>query len=66
MATSYLTSSQIEEFDKNGLLVIENFLNQNDVDSMKKEILKLVEEMNPLEHRGVFSTTSHNQVKYLK
>ena len=63
MAASYLTLSQIEEFHKNGLLVIENFVNQNEVKDMKDEILKLVDAMNPKEHKGVFSTTSHNQVR---
>ena len=62
MASSYLTQSQIEEFHENGLLVIENFVNQNEVKAMKNEILKLVDEMDPKEHKGVFSTTSHNQV----
>ena len=62
MAASYLTPSQIEEFHKNGLLVIENFVNQNEVKDMKDEILKLVDAMDPKEHKGVFSTTSHNQV----
>ena len=62
MAASYLTPSQIEEFHKNGLLVIENFVNQNEVKSMKDEILKLVDLMDPKEHKGVFSTTEHNQV----
>ena len=62
MAASYLTPLQIEEFHKNGLLVIENFVNQNEVKAMKDEILKLVDDMDINEHKGVFSTTSHNQV----
>ena len=62
MTASILTASQIEDFHKNGILVIEDFLNESDVKAMKEEILRLVEEMNPSEHRGVFSTVLHDQV----
>ena len=44
------------------MLVIEDFVNQNEVRAMRDEISRLVEEMNPTEHRGVFSTTSRSQV----
>ena len=57
-----LSPTQVEDFHKNGILVVEDFLEQKDVQAMKKEILDLVDEMDPNEHRGVFSTTSHNQV----
>ena len=63
MASSFLTHSQLNDFQKNGMLVIENFINQNDVKAMKEEINDLVDKMNPQEHKGVFSTTSRNQVK---
>ena len=59
---SFLSSSQLKEFQKNGMLVIEDFVNQNEVKAMRDEISRLVEEMNPTEHRGVFSTTSRSQV----
>ena len=59
---SFLSSSQLKEFQKNGMLVIEDFVNQNEVRAMRDEISRLVEEMNPMEHRGVFSTTSRSQV----
>ena len=62
MAASFLSSSQLEEFQKNGMLVIEDFVNQNEVKAMRDEISRLVQEMNPMEHRGVFSTTSRSQV----
>ena len=62
MAASFLSSCQLEEFQKNGMLVIEDFVNQNDVKAMRDEISRLVQEMNPMEHRGVFSTTSRSQV----
>jgi len=58
-----LSPTQVEDFNKNGILVVEDFLEQKDVQAMKKEILELVDEMDPNEHRGVFSTTSHNQAK---
>ena len=59
----FLTSEQIETFQKDGILVIENFLTQDEVTNMRAEILKLVHEMNPEEHRGVFSTTDNNSVQ---
>ena len=66
MAPSILTQSQIDEFYTNGLLVIEDFLSQNEVREVKEEIFKLVDQMNPSEHKGVFSTTSRSQVCNLK
>ena len=62
MAPLILTQSQIEEFRTNGLLVVEDFLSQNEVREVKEEIFKLVDEMDPSEHKGVFSTTSRSQV----
>lgn len=57
----FLTAEQIETFHKNGLLVVNNFLTQEEVTSMRNEILKLVNDMDPNEHKGVFSTTKHHQ-----
>ena len=59
----YLTTEQIEKFKKDGILVIDNFLSQDEVKDMRKEILKLVQDMNPEEHRGVFSTTDNNEAQ---
>ena len=61
-----LSRTQVENFHKNGILVVEDFLEQIDVQAMKKEILELVDKMDPNEHRGVFSTTSHNQVRFFR
>ena len=61
----YLTTEQIEKFEKDGILVIDNFLSQDEVKDMRKEILKLVQDMNPEEHRGVFSTTDNNKAQVL-
>ena len=58
----FLTSEQIETFHKNGLLVVENFLTETEVKDMRKSILDRVKEMNPEEHKAIFSTTSHHQV----
>ena len=38
----YLTAEQIEKFQKDGILVVENFLSQDEVKNMREEILKLV------------------------
>ena len=58
----FLTNEQIQSFHQNGLLVVDNFLSQDEVKDMRGEILKLVQEMDPKQHRGVFSTTVHHQV----
>ena len=39
----YLTVEQIEKFQKDGILVVENFLSQDEVKNMREEILKLVQ-----------------------
>ena len=57
-----LTKEQLEKFEKDGILVIEDFLNLEEVDAMKAEITKIIDEMDPKTDRGVFSTTDHKQV----
>ena len=41
----YLTAEQIEKFQKDGILVVENFLSQDEVKNMREEIMKLVQSM---------------------
>ena len=60
MAAAGLTKEQLEKFEKDGLLVIEDFLTPEEVDSLKSEITKLVENMDPETDRGVFSTKDNN------
>jgi len=55
-----LTKEQLEKFEKDGLLVIEDFLTSDEVDGLKAEITKIVDEMDPKTDRGVFSTTDNN------
>ena len=63
-----LTKEQLEKFERDGLLVIEDFLSIEEVDSLKSEITKLVENMDPETDRGVFSTKDNNnkQVRLTK
>ena len=42
---------------------MEDFLTAEEVESLKSGCARLVEGMDPREHRGVFSTTEHNQVR---
>jgi len=55
-----LTKEQLEKFEKDGLLVIEDFLTSDEVEGLKAEITKIVDEMDPKTDRGVFSTTDNN------
>jgi len=48
--------STYSKFRKQGYAVIENFLSENDAEILKKEMKKLVHDMNPYEHRTVFKT----------
>ena len=57
-----LTKEQLEKFEKDGLLVIEDFLHPEEVDGIKSEITQIVENMDPKTDRGVFSTTDCQQV----
>lgn len=57
-----LTHTKLDQFVRDGLVVIEDFLTQDEVKTLRESCLKLVREMDPKEHHGVFSTTSHNQV----
>ena len=50
------------QFWSDGLLAVDDFLTPDEVSCMRSSMLRLVEGMDPKEHRGVFSTTSHNQV----
>jgi len=58
-----LTHSQMEKFEKEGLLVVENFLSGEEVESLKDEMYKLVEGMDPTTEKGTFSTTDHEQCR---
>ena len=57
-----LTTQQLATFERDGLLVVEDFLNLEEVTELRAEIEKLVDEMDPVKDRGVFSTTNYQQV----
>ena len=59
----YLTNEQIETFNQNGILVVENFLTESQVLTLRNEIVKLVDEMDPEEHKGVFTTEDQNKAQ---
>jgi len=58
---SGLSKEQLEKFEKDGILVIENFLSPDEVTAIRDEIHNIVEKMNPETDRGVFSTTDCQQ-----
>ncbi len=43
-------------------MAVENFLTEDEVESLKSSCFKLVDDMDPREHKGVFSATDHKQV----
>ncbi|XP_023328342.1 phytanoyl-CoA dioxygenase domain-containing protein 1 homolog isoform X2 [Eurytemora carolleeae] len=56
-----LSSEQLDEFRENGILVVKNFLSLGEVDSLRAACSQLVQDMDPAQHRGIFSTTDHQQ-----
>ena len=50
-----LTKDQIRRFERDGILVVEDFLTQDEVSSIKAACRELVRDMDPKVHRGVFS-----------
>merc|ERR1719507_1594176 len=55
--------SQKEQFDRDGILVVERFLDEKDVDGLREACDKLVHDMDPDVHRGVFSATTQAHAK---
>lgn len=51
-----MDTADVEKYCKDGYLVLENFVSNEDVEAMRKECYTLVEDMNPAEHQTVFST----------
>jgi phytanoyl-CoA hydroxylase len=58
---SGLTEDQINKFWEDGILVVPGFLTQDEVASIKSACNQLVQDMDPGKHRGIFSTTNHQQ-----
>jgi len=58
-----LTAEQLQKFRKDGILVVKKFLDIPDVDAMRSACAQLVQDMDPAEHRGVFSTLKDNQAQ---
>lgn len=50
-----LTNDQIEQYERDGILVVEDFLSSEEVESMRKGCWNLVQNMDPAVHRGIFS-----------
>lgn len=53
------------QFHKDGILVVKGFLKLDDVEAMRAAMMQLVDEMDPAEHHGEFSTTENVQVRAL-
>lgn len=50
-----LTAQQLEQYRKDGLLVVEDFLTEDEVFGLKNSCRNLISEMDPDKHKGVFS-----------
>ena len=51
------------KFDRDGILVVESFLDEKDVVGLREACDKLVYDMDPDVHRGVFSATTQAHAK---
>ncbi|GFN82751.1 hypothetical protein PoB_000925700 [Plakobranchus ocellatus] len=56
--------SAVEQFEVNGYAIIENFLTQDEVKALKDRMYEIVDQVNPKEHRTVFSTVDQTQDDY--
>ncbi|KAI9564545.1 hypothetical protein GHT06_008284 [Daphnia sinensis] len=53
----FLNKDQIEHFHNDGYLIINNFLSDEDVASLRKAIATIIDDFQPDQHRSVFTTT---------
>ena len=58
-----LAKEQIEQYERDGILVVENFLTSDEVESMRRGCWQLVEDMDPSLHKGVFNGTASKDDK---
>ena len=58
--TTMAAEQYTKQFSEDGYAVIEDFLTDEDVEALKQECGRLVEEMNPDDHNTMFSTTKQS------
>nr|ACO15621.1 Phytanoyl-CoA dioxygenase domain-containing protein 1 [Caligus clemensi] len=58
-----ITSDQMKRYESEGLTVIPDFLTEDEVVELRDACHSLVEDMDPKEHSGVFSTLDNSQAK---
>ena len=54
------------QYERDGILVVEDFLSPDEVESMRQGCWQLVEDMDPAVHKGVFSGTSTKNDKQVR
>ena len=54
------------QFERDGILVIENFLDQEEVKALRNACDTLVENMDPEVHRGVFSAEAKDTQAHVR
>ncbi|RMX45409.1 hypothetical protein pdam_00015714, partial [Pocillopora damicornis] len=59
-----LSPAQVEEYEKNGFLVIENFFSLEEVEEMRNAMYDIVEKMNLEDHPKSIFTTGEDQTKF--
>lgn len=57
-----LSKEQLEFFDTNGYLVIQDFASGEEMDSLRDAATRIVEAFDPNEHRSVFTTVNQTRV----
>jgi len=53
-----------KDLEENGFAIIKDFLNNEEIESLKKRMLEIVENVDPKEHQTVFSTTEQTRNDY--
>ena len=57
-----LTTKQIKNFDKNGYLVIEDYINKNQRDSLMNRAKELIDNFEPSSSHSVFKQTNKSEL----
>ncbi|GAB6031487.1 Phytanoyl-CoA dioxygenase domain-containing protein 1 [Chamberlinius hualienensis] len=54
-----LNSSEVENFRKDGYVVIRKFLTLEEIDALKNEYMRLVEKVDPITEKSIFASSSN-------
>uniref|UniRef100_H2YC43 Uncharacterized protein n=1 Tax=Ciona savignyi TaxID=51511 RepID=H2YC43_CIOSA len=57
------TDQDKHKFEENGVIALEDFLSVEECDKLRDECWRIVDEMDPMDHKTIFSTNNHEQME---